>query len=73
MGIDIINDSYGKEETQFHMIISDLYLLVLMGRVIETDAYHNVVKNGLGDIIQVIGNKLNEFTKNTPPKDKTDK
>lgn len=73
MGIDLINDEYGNEETQFHMIISDLYLLVLMGRVIETDAYHNVVKNGLGDILQVLGNKINEFTKNNPSQDKTDK
>lgn len=73
MDIDIIGDQYGETETQFHMIISDLYILVLMGRVIETDAYHNVIKNGLGDIIQVIGNKLNEFAKNNPPKDKKDK
>jgi hypothetical protein len=73
MEIDLINEGYGETETEFHMIISDPYILVLMGRVIETDAYHNVIKNGLGDIIQVIGNKLNEFAKNNPPKDKTDK
>lgn len=72
MGIDIIHDQYGPEATQFHMIITDLYYLVLMGRVMETDAYHNVVKNGLGGIIQVIGNKLNEFAKNNPPKNKTE-